>query len=78
MRDFLKTVWSIVVIVLVFGAIIGVMIGLCGLIDWSVCDQKLDKMSIDGEWGLWSGCMVKTADFGVIPLDQYMFVLTAK
>lgn len=78
MRNFLKVVWNIVVVVLIIAAFFGLMFGICAWLDWTMCNQKLYKMGIDGTWGVFSGCMVNTDDFGVIPLDQYMFVLTGK
>ena len=78
MKNFLEIVWQVIVVILIFAGFIGLIIGIIAPIDYAICTQKLNKMNIDGNWGVFSGCMVKTDDFGVIPLDQYVFVLTGK
>ena len=75
MDDFLGALLVfVIVIALMLGILLGVVYGLAR----PSCEHTLAKMGVDGSWGFWEGCMVKTANFGIIPLSQYMFVLTGK
>lgn len=35
------------------------------------CHRILDKQQIEGEWGLWTDCMVKEKDGNFVPLKYY-------
>jgi hypothetical protein len=75
MKEFFGVVLFILIVV---GIFCGLILVVTYTVSRPICLHTLDKMGVDGTWGFWEDCMVDTEDFGVIPLDQYMFVLTGK
>ena len=71
-----ETLYAILFVVIVIVVVIGLALGIAYPLSRAHCIGALKEMGIDGSYRLFGGCFVNTDDFGVIPFDQYMFVIT--
>ena len=78
MSNFWDNVFSFLVVVGVVLLIVLMVYFPVNLLTRVKCEQTASAMGLGYEYGFFKGCLVETDEFGFVPIDQYIFVLTGK